>query len=270
MDGQKILYAVIAAVGTGLSNDLLQKIREAEDPKGEQDMKIAVLTEDQWMLHRSLFRPYHRILFIGPIRGAEELSRGGKSLFERHGVHYIEKGSMAFLRVERSIFESKAEIELFRQDWNKECGFAVCRNGKSNGSSLPVLSMIAVALFVPLGYILVGGKLVKEHFNAAERLRRQKYMYGFTCFMKYHAKSFMKDAASGIRAELTGGILDRDTSAVTEPDKKAGATPEQIRAFTESFLRQMDRIYKKEQSGDNHPSDSEGRNMDLKKDHSSK
>lgn len=263
MNEQKILYVVIAAVGTGLSNNLLEQIRMAEDPSGKRDFRIAVLTEDQWILHRSLLGENHRILFIGPIQQTEELFRAEDVKFDRHGIRYGEREGMAFLRVEKSFFESKAEIELFEKEWRKECGFAAGTKEKKQGGGLSVLSMLAIALFVPLGYILVGGRLVKDHLNAAENLRRKKYMYGFTVFMKYYVKDFMKNAGTGSRAELTCGASD---GRVQRPASAAGSfgtsmTPEQRRALAAAFTREMEKLYRQKDSGG--LSDSSGRKMDL-------
>lgn len=263
MNEQKILYVVIAAVGTGLSNNLLEKIRMAEDPSGKREFRIAVLTEDQWILHRSLLGENHRILFIGPLQQAEELFRAEDVKFDRHGIRYGEREGMAFLRVEKSLFESKAEIELFEKEWRKECGFAAGPTEKKPGSGLSVLSMLAIALFVPLGYILVGGRLVKDHLNAAENLRRKKYMYGFTVFMKYYVQDFMKNAGTGPRAELTCGASD---GRAHRPASAAGAfgtsmTPEQRRALAAAFTREMEKLYRQKDSGG--LSDSSGRKMDL-------
>lgn len=265
MNNQKILYVVIAAVGTGLSNHLLEQIRMAEAPSEEGSLRIAVLTEDQWILHRSLLRENHRILFIGPIRQTEELFRAEDVKFDRHGIRYGERGGMAFLRVEKSLFESKAEIELFEKEWRKECGFAAGPKEKKQSGSLSVLGMLAIALFVPLGYILVGGRLVKNHLNASENLRRQKYMYGFTVFMKYYVKDFMKDAGTGSLAELTGGASDgRDRRPLPFFGTSGKTiTPEQQRALTAAFMREMEKLYR--QNDWNSLSDSSGRKMDLKK-----
>lgn len=187
----KTLYLVTSLVSTGLSNNLLYKIRQEERAKRETKVRIVVLSEEQWVIHKPFVREHHRILFIGGEKLTEGVFTKKHTKFLRHGVRYGWNGNMAYIRVEKSFYETKLEHELFLKALEKECGICDFETEKKKMGTLPLLGMLAVAVFVPFGYLLVGGKLVKDRLDASDKLRKQKYMYGFTHFMNHGLEHFM-------------------------------------------------------------------------------
>lgn len=86
---RKTLFVVSAKPDAGLSNEILHLIREDEkqriDGLTEENLRIIVMNEDQWNLHRNAARPETRVLFIGPVKTISQPSDAFRIRFHKYG-----------------------------------------------------------------------------------------------------------------------------------------------------------------------------------------
>ena len=56
---------------------------------------------------------------------------------------------------------------------------------------MKIIDMLCVALLVPFGSVLVGGKLIKDWYAHDTLVKKQQYVYGIFHLYRNHLKEFM-------------------------------------------------------------------------------
>jgi hypothetical protein len=195
----KKLYVVTDLADNYLSNAILQGIHEEAKRLyhgriPDDKTRIIFLTKDQWQLGKSFVPPEQKVLFVGSSRFIREMGQKVPVKFHHFGITYGWNRSRACLSANEFGFTSYREYRIFLKLLEKEELTAKMAKQKSLDVK-QMLAMAAVAVFVPFGTVLVGGKLAKDWYTHAEAMRRQQYVYGVFQFYKRDLKRFMDEPA---------------------------------------------------------------------------
>lgn len=193
---RKTLFVVSAKPDAGLSNEILHLIREDEkqrvDGLTEENLRIIVMNEDQWNLHKSAAQPETRVLFIGPVKAITEPSEAFRIRFHKYGIRYGCDGRRAFLTVNEKALKDHEEYDRFLEELKSLCTLEDIIQSPKRLDALQLIGMLCVALLVPFGSVLVGGKLIKDWYAHDTLVKKQQYVYGIFHLYRNHLKEFME------------------------------------------------------------------------------
>lgn len=193
---KKTLFVVSSKPDAGLSNEILHLIREdarqySED-FSENNLRIVMMNEDQWRLHKNAIMPKSHVLFIGlPEQGAW-LPETMTLKFNKYGIHYGWTGCHAFLTVQENILKDHSAYDHFLEELKELCTLEDVIQSPKRLDALQLVGMLCVALLVPFGSVLVGGKLIRDWYANDNLVRKQQYVYGIFHLYRHHLKEFME------------------------------------------------------------------------------
>lgn len=192
---RKTLFVVSAKPDAGLSNEILHLIREDEkqriDGLTEENLRIIVMNEDQWNLHRNAARPETRVLFIGPVKTISQPSDAFRIRFHKYGIRYGFDGHRAFLTVNEKALKDHEIYDRFLEELKSLCSLEDIIQSPKRPDAMQLIGMLCVAMLVPFGSVLVGGKLIKDWYAHDTLVKKQQYVYGIFHLYRNHLKEFM-------------------------------------------------------------------------------
>lgn len=112
--------------------------------------------------------------------------------FEKYGIRYGWCGRNACLIANEKALSERENYEKFLEDLRHECRLAEIVKSPKRMDILQFIIMLCVALIVPFGSVLVGGKLVKDWFENTGYVKKQQYFYGILHLYKHNLKDFME------------------------------------------------------------------------------
>ena len=190
------MVVVSARPDAGLSNEILHLIREdgkqRMDGLSEENLRIAVMNEDQWILHRNALRPETRVLFVGPVKLIPPPEESFHIVFHKYGIRYGWEGHRAFLTVNEKALKDHEIYGHFLEELKTLCTLEDVIQSPKHLDALQLIGMLCVALLVPFGSVLVGGKLIKDWYAHDNLVKKQQYVYGIFHLYRNHLKEFME------------------------------------------------------------------------------
>jgi len=196
VDNQKILYVVTAGTDSSFSNRMLRMIRNEEEEHPEETLpggiRLIILSEDQWIIQNWLFPKDAHFLFVGNVALMRALPGKIETKFEKYGIRYGWGGHNACLVANEKALSERENYEKFLEDLRHECRLAEIVKSPKRMDILQFIIMLCVALIVPFGSVLVGGKLVKDWFENTGYVKKQQYFYGILHLYKHNLKDFME------------------------------------------------------------------------------
>lgn len=194
---KQTLLIVSAKADAGLSNEILHLIREDEE-KGdggfsENNLRILTMNEEQWRLHRNAVMPKVHVLFIGRPAQGLWLHEDMAVRFEKFGIRYGWSGRYAFLYVEEKALKDHQVYDRFLKELKALCTLEDVIQSPKRLDALQLIGMLCVALLVPFGSVLEGGKLIKDWYANDNLMKKQQYVYGIFHLYRNHLKEFMKE-----------------------------------------------------------------------------
>lgn len=215
------LYIVTEMPDNSFSDHILEQIHRQAEAFYEGDIpdsriRMILLTGDQWQIGHDSVPPEEKVLFIGKEGFAHESLKNVPLRYNRFGISYGWTGNRAVLRANAYGFKSYKEYKVFLKLLKHEELTAHMDKGKSLDMK-QMLAMAAVAVFVPFGSVLVGGKLMKDWFSHTDAVRLQQYVYGVFQFYKHDLALFMDGVSVEEAAEkekASAGMEKPEASAV--------------------------------------------------------
>lgn len=190
MTEQKTLYVVCSRGDTAFANQILHEIRKKEDLENGRFCIIA-LSEEQWSVQKDALQGC-KVLFLGPVKRMPSLPESLPFRFQKYGVSYGWKGCQGFLLADAAPLQEKEVYQAFVEELKEECQVEEILRGAGKMDALQFLGLLCVALFIPFGSVLAGGRLVERYLNRKIGIKKQQYFYGLLHFYKNDMKEFME------------------------------------------------------------------------------
>lgn len=192
---KKTLFIVSSKPDAGLSNEILHLIREDEMKSPglsyENNLRIVTMNEDQWRLHKNAIIPKYHVLFIGLPEQGRWLPENMAVKFTKYGITYGWTGWHAFLTVDERKLKGHDVYSRFLKELKELCSLEDIIQSPKRLDALQLVGMLCVALLVPFGSVLVGGKLIKDWYANDNLMKKQQYVYGIFHLYRNHLKEFM-------------------------------------------------------------------------------
>lgn len=195
MEDRKTLYIVSRKTDTAFANQVWQEICRLQTEAGKEPVPIIVLSEEQWMVQKEALGDV-KVLFIGPIQLMEEVAEQITPRFEKYGVRYGWEGNHGCLLVNTRMLRRKAEYQRFLEEL--KAGYPVDQLVEKPKEMPPwqMVGLLCVALFVPFGSVLAGGKLMKNWFDNETAVKKQQYIYGLMHLYRHYLGEFMGNSGT--------------------------------------------------------------------------
>lgn len=190
MTEQKTLYVVCSRGDTAFANQILHEIRKQESLE-DGHFCIIALSEEQWNIQKDALRD-GKILFLGPMQRMPSIPGATSCRFQKYGVSYGWTGCHGFLLADATVLNDKAVYQTFLEELKEECQVKEILHGGEKMDVLQFLGLLCVALFIPFGSVLAGGRLVERYLNRKIGIKKQQYFYGLLHFYKNDMKEFME------------------------------------------------------------------------------
>lgn len=199
MAAKPVLFVVAKIPDAGLANEILHLIREDEKKKADLEghFQVVTMNEEQWQLNQSAFLKDGRILFLGPVLRNGLFPNPLPVKFEKYGICYGWEGPYAFLMADRDALKDEKVYGEFLKEMKELCTGDDLTRGPKRLDILQMLGMLCVALLVPFGSVLVGGKLLADWYMNDNYTEKQQYLYGILHLYQYHLKEFMTAPLEG-------------------------------------------------------------------------
>lgn len=190
---KQVLFVVAEIPDAGLANEILHLIREDEKKKAgaEGHFEVVTMNEEQWELNKSAFLSDGRVLFLGSLHQRKHFGHPLPVRFEKYGIRYGWKGPYAFLTTDKKVLKNEKTYAEFLKELKALCTLDDITRSPRRLDILQMLGMLCVALLVPFGSVLVGGKLLADWYSNDNYVEKQQYVYGVLHLYKYHLKEFM-------------------------------------------------------------------------------
>ena len=198
---RKTLLIVASKPDAGLSNEILRMIQEEEIKKGHDPetgtLRLVIMNEEQWLLHRHARFPDAHVLFIGPVEFVDWLPKRMDVKFQKYGIRYGWSGRRASLQVNEKSLKSREAYRRFLSELKSVCAMEDIIESPRRPDILQLMGMLCVALLVPFGSLLVGGKLIKDWYANDRLIKKQQYVYGIFHLYRTHLKEFLNEEDAG-------------------------------------------------------------------------
>lgn len=193
---RKNLFVVSSKTDSGLSNEILHAIREDEKnrhpPLTPERLRVVVMKEEQWIIHHHELLPNSHVLFVGPVNVVSWLPEQMTTKFEKYGIRYGWIGRRASLIVNEKTLKNHALYDQFLKELKELCSAEDLIRSPKRLDALQLIGMLCVALLVPFGSVLVGGKLIKDWYSNDLFVKKQQYVFGIFHLYRNHLKEFME------------------------------------------------------------------------------
>ena len=111
----------------------------------------------------------------------------------------IEDGSLGYVRVgvnEKALKDHEVYSQ-FLTELKALCSLGDVIKSPRRLDALQLIGMLCVALLVPFGSVLVGGKLIKDWYANDNLVKKQQYVYGIFHLYRNHMKEFLDQDMPG-------------------------------------------------------------------------
>lgn len=193
MAKKQVLFVVAEMPDSGLANEILHLIREDEKKKADVEghFQVVTMNAEQWQLNQSAFLSDGRVLFLGPVLRKDLFPNPLPVKFEKYGICYGWNGPCAYLMADQGGLKEEKVYNEFLKEMKRLCTRDDFTHGPRRLDILQMLGMLCVALLVPFGSVLVGGKLLADWYSNDNYVEKQQYLYGILHLYQYHLKEFM-------------------------------------------------------------------------------
>lgn len=146
------------------------------------EFRVLTLNKKSWASCGSIATGAEKVLFIGDVKGTQELREKMEVRFDKYGVRYGWDETTAFITADGKAIADKEIYEDFVQEINSLP--APEKLKKAQKAKLNILSVGKAVLLPPL--------LIKDHFDRVDGRDRQQFFYGIYNFCIMDVDRFMK------------------------------------------------------------------------------
>lgn len=183
-----------------LLNELRKLVETNDDLDGQfvgtEDGSVTIVAwkEKTWLEQKRAGDISSKVLFIGEIKGTENLSPLINWKFEKFGVKYGWSGKQALIIADPKAVKKKKDYEKFLEALKSEITVEAVKNKKKKiGLNAPTILKGAGFLFAPwIAGAALGGFLIKDAFDDATTVKHQQYIYGIDKLYMNDLETFMK------------------------------------------------------------------------------
>lgn len=189
MTEDKTLYVVCSRGDTAFANQILHEIRKQEE--ADSHFCIIALSEEQWNIQKDAL-DHGKVLFLGPVHRMPAMQESLRFRFQKYGISYGWNENHGFLLVDTTPLKDKMVYQAFLEELKEECQVEDILHGAEKTDMLQFLGLLCVALFIPFGSVLAGGRLLERYLKRKIGIKKQQYFYGLLHFCKNDLKDFME------------------------------------------------------------------------------
>lgn len=196
MEEQKTLYIISNQTDTAFANQIWQAIcREQQEKEGfcQEAISMMVLSEEQWMVQKETLQK-EKVLFIGPIDYMKYLPVKLHLRFEKYGIRYGWHDHWACLLTDTKKLRNRKVYQEFLKELQSWCPVDELVQRPKAIPPWQMIGLLCVALFIPFGSVLAGGKLVKNWYDNEKVVKKQQYLYGLMHLYRHHLGEFMDNS----------------------------------------------------------------------------
>ena len=178
----------------------LKKHVDTNESRTTEAVKVVSWDERLWLQNKKAGNTgdlADKILFIGDIKGTDNLAPVISIKFEKHGVSYGFAGNQALLTVDCKQLSKKANYEAFLKELSDISNLAIVKQDKKmrmknvkQWLKFGVVAVIAIMNFL-LG-VLASGIIFIDIFADKKLVRKQMLIYGVTQLYLNDLDNFMK------------------------------------------------------------------------------
>lgn len=182
-------------------SNLLRKLVEENDDNAETgegvgtedgSVNIIAWSEKQWIAQKETIATTEKILFLGNVKGTEHLIPLIDEKYNQFGIRYGWAGNQAVIYADSKLLKNKKEYNIFLSEIKSKTNVESMQKEKKIGFNKKTVFKSFGALFLPLGWPILAGSLIKDVFDDKKLVRNQQYMLGIFEIYRNHLKEFMK------------------------------------------------------------------------------
>lgn len=184
-----------------LLNQLRKRVETNDDDQrinqivGTKDGTVAIVAWDEkmWLEQKKTGDISGKLLFIGKVKGTENLLPLIDIKFQKYGVKYGWSGNQAIIYADSKELKKKENYTKFLAELSGGVSEELTKKKKKVGWNVRTVAKGAGFLFAPwLAGLAIGGWLLKDVHDDAVMVSRQQYIYGINHLYEHHLNEFLK------------------------------------------------------------------------------
>lgn len=199
LSGAKTLFIVFKDKDEMYSNQLRKLIHTKDDNTKKNDIvgievssvNIVAWNEKQWIAQKGTVSTSEKVLFIGKVKGTEQLIPIIDEKYNKYGIKYGWAGNQAVLYADSKFLLRKEDYEAFLKEMKEKTDVSGMHKEKKLGLNKKTL-LKGIGTFVPwasYGFVV---SLIKDAFDDKKLVRDQQYFLGIFELYRNHLDEFMK------------------------------------------------------------------------------
>lgn len=175
---------------------------ETDNIVGTEDGTVKVVSweEKLWLQNKKAGNTgdlADKILFLGDIKGTENLAPILDVKFNEHGVSYGVAGNQSLLMINVKELSERKKYEMFLDDFDKITDLEIAKQDKrmkpgEKKQWFKVGAVAALTAAIPLAGFLASGTIYKDLFHDKKLVRNQMLIYGITKMYMDELDTYMK------------------------------------------------------------------------------
>ncbi|MCH1949089.1 hypothetical protein MCJ35_07735 [Enterocloster sp. OA13] len=200
MDGNRANLIVVYKDKDELALNLLRKLIEGKDDiegegiVGTEDDSIALIAwnEKIWLDNKKAGNICSKILFIGNVKGVENLIPIIDIKYNKYGIVYGWSGSQAVITVDSKSLKKKEEYDIFINDLRNKTNISIAASDKKVSKNKKTILKLGGTLTLPFIWPVLAGRHIKGVFDDKALVRKQQFLLGISELYLNHLDAFMK------------------------------------------------------------------------------
>ena len=169
-------------------------ISESGKIVGTEDGTVSILSwnEKTWLDNKKAGNINSKILFIGDIKGVENLIPIINVKYNKFGITYGWAGSQFILIVDDKTLKQKDDYDVFIKELKAKTDISIASKEKKIGINKKTLLKLGGAQ-IPLVWPIFSGSIIKDFYDDKVLIRKQQFLLGVTELYMKDLDQFMKE-----------------------------------------------------------------------------
>lgn len=168
----------------------VNQLRKLIESNGEA-VPVVRWTEQFWLEQKREGIIDSKMLFVGKVKGTEELFPIIDIKYKRHGILYGWAGNQAILYVNDKFINSEEAYQRFLSNFKRKIEGEITKKQKKIGVNVSTAVKFAGTLVAPWVWPVFGASLLNDVFKDKRLVRDQQLIYGVTELYHKHLAEFM-------------------------------------------------------------------------------
>lgn len=180
----------------------LRKLIDSKDDNPENSeiigtedgsIKIVAWSEKQWLSNKGTVDTSEKILFLGEVKGTDQLIPVIDEKYNKYGVIYGWAANQAIIYVDSKALKKREVYNKFLEEMKEKTDVKHFQKEKKIGLNKKTVLKGIGSLFLPIVWPFLAGSLLKDAFDDMGLVRDQQYLFGIFELYRNHLESFMNN-----------------------------------------------------------------------------